>query len=87
LPKKTVEQTAEIASEKSRISAETKAVTPSGLPDQASLYYRNTNPKRNEKTNMKLPGPVIFFGFVILAVVIYVCMYFYAVSHVLPPAS
>jgi hypothetical protein len=30
----------------------------------------------------KLPGPVIFLGLVVLGVALYVCIYFYSLSHV-----
>jgi hypothetical protein len=33
----------------------------------------------------KLPGPLIFLGFVVLGVIVYVCIYFYSVSHVGKP--
>jgi len=33
----------------------------------------------------KLPGPLIFWVFVVLGVIVYVCIYFYSISHVGKP--
>jgi hypothetical protein len=33
----------------------------------------------------KLAGPLIFLGLAVLAVIIYVCIYFYAAGHVGKP--
>jgi len=33
----------------------------------------------------KLPGPLIFWTFVVLGVIVYVCIYFYSLSHVGKP--